>query len=196
MDLNGIISSIKEELDIRDKRRENVFKEAREIRRLSTKAIREIHKENYEKADELISKAKNMVSKLQPTDFEFSFLQEAFQEYSEAILVYSFLNKKEVPSPTDLGIPSNAYVLGMADSIGEIRRYILDCIRRDRFEDIDYFLDLMDEIYHGVMALDYPAAILPIRRKQDMMRILLEKTRGDVTIALKQTKLIKELEND
>jgi translin len=194
MGLNGIINLIKKELDERDKRREEAFIKAREIRRLSTKAIREVHKGRYEEAERLIKRAGEVSSNI--TDMEFSFLQEAFQEYAEAVLVYAFLKKQEVPSPEELGVPSDAYVLGLADSIGEIRRHILDAIRNDEFEDIEYFLDLMDEIYHGVIALDYPSAILPIRRKQDMMRILLEKTRGDVTLALKQTRLIRKLEKD
>jgi translin len=194
MGLNGIINLIKKELDERDKRREEAFIKAREIRRLSTKAIREVHKGRYDEAERLIKRAGEISSNI--TDMEFSFLQEAFQEYAEAVLVYAFLKKQEVPSPEELGVPSDAYVLGLADSIGEIRRYILDAIRNDEFEDVEYFLDLMDEIYHGVMALDYPSAILPIRRKQDMMRILLEKTRGDVTLALKQTRLIRKLEKD
>ncbi|MBI5252910.1 MAG: hypothetical protein HY930_00710 [Euryarchaeota archaeon] len=194
MNLNGIINEIKKELDGKDKRREEVFASAREIRRISTKAMREIHKENYEEARALIQDSKAMVSKLSSEDMTFSFLQEALQEYSEAVLTYAFLKKEKIPTPLELGIPSEAYVLGLADSIGELRRYILDVIRKDDFEEVEYFIDLMDEIFHEIMAFDYPSAIIPIRRKQDVARILLEKTRGEVTLALKQTKLEKKLE--
>ncbi len=194
MNLNGIINEIKKELDGKDKRREEVFASAREIRRISTKAMREIHKENYEEARALIQDSKTMVSKLSSEDMTFSFLQEALQEYSEAVLTYAFLKKEEIPTPLELGIPSEAYVLGLADSIGELRRYILDVIRKDDFKEVEYFIDLMDEIFHEIMAFDYPSAIIPIRRKQDVARILLEKTRGDVTLVLKQTKLEKKLE--
>ncbi|MDI6654741.1 MAG: translin family protein [Candidatus Hydrothermarchaeota archaeon] len=194
MNLNGIINEIKKELDGKDKRREEVFASAREIRRISTKAMREIHKENYEEARVLIQNSKAMVSKLSSEDPAFSFLQEALQEYSEAVLTYAFLKKEKIPTPLELDIPSEAYVLGLADSIGELRRYILDVIRKDDFKEVEYFIDLMDEIFHEIMAFDYPSAIIPIRRKQDIARILLEKTRGEVTLALKQTKLEKKLE--
>lgn len=194
MNLNGIINEIKKELDGKDKRREEVFASAREIRRISTKAMREIHKENYGEARALIQDSKTMVSKLSSEDMTFSFLQEALQEYSEAVLTYAFLKKEKIPTPLELGIPSEAYVLGLADSIGELRRYILDVIRKDDFKEVEYFIDLMDEIFHEIMAFDYPSAIIPIRRKQDVARILLEKTRGEVTLVLKQTKLEKKLE--
>lgn len=194
MTLNGIINEIKKELDEKDKRREEVFASAREIRRISTRAMREMHKENYEEARVLIQTSRVVVSKLNGEDMAFSFLQEALQEYSEAVLTYSFLKKEGIPTPLELGIPSEAYVLGLADSIGELRRYILDVIRKDDFKEVEYFIDLMDEIFHEIMAFDYPSAIIPIRRKQDVARILLEKTRGEVTLALKQTKLEKKLE--
>lgn len=194
MTLNGIINEIKKELDEKDKRREEVFASAREIRRISTRAMREMHKENYEEARVLIQNSRVVVSKLNGEDMAFSFLQEALQEYSEAVLTYAFLKKERIPTPLELGIPSEAYVLGLADSIGELRRYILDVIRKDDFKEVEYFLDLMDEIFHEIMAFDYPSAIIPIRRKQDVARILLEKTRGEVTLAVKQTKLEKKLE--
>lgn len=194
MTLNGIINEIKKELDGKDRRREEVFASAREIRRISTRAMRAMHKENYEEARVLIQNSRAMVSKLSGEDMAFSFLQEALQEYSEAVLTYAFLKKEKIPTPLELGIPSEAYVLGLADSIGELRRYILDVIRKDDFKEVEYFIDLMDEIFHEIMAFDYPSAIIPIRRKQDVARILLEKTRGEVTLALKQTKLEKKLE--
>jgi translin len=185
MDLNGLINDVKKELDSKDRRREEVFALGREVRRSSTKAIREIHKGNFEKAKVLIGNASRKLEGLSSDDIKFSFLLESIQEYCEAVLVYAFLKREKVPSYEDLGVPIEGYVLGLADTIGELRRYILDIIRRDETEDVEYYLDLMDEIAHGVMTLDYPAAILPIRRKQDVARILLEKTRGDVTLALK-----------
>ena len=194
MNLDKIINHIKRELDEKDKRRENVFVQAREIRRISTKAIREIHKDNYGVARELIKQLKTMVRKLDESDMAFNFLQEALQEYSEAVLTYALLKKANIPTPLDLGIPSEAYVLGLADSIGELRRYILDLIRKDEFEEAEYFLDFMDEIYQHIIAFDYPSALIPIRRKQDTARTLLEKTRGELTLALKQAKLEKLLE--
>ncbi len=195
MELNGIINDIKKELDEKDRRREAVFAKAREIRRMSTKAVREIHKENYDAAKAMIQEVKKDIARLSDADKSFPLLQEALQEYAEAALTWAFLKKVPLSSHHELGIPVEPYILGLADSIGEIRRYVLDEMRKDSFEEVEYFLDLMDEIYHDIIAFDYPNAILPIRRKQDIARLLLEKTRGEVTVALKQAKLNKRLED-
>lgn len=195
MELNEIINDIKKEFDKKDRRREEIFLKAREIRRVSTKAVREIHKENYKEAKALISRAKDDIAGLSDADKSFPLLQDALQEYSEAALTWAFLKKTPPPSPGELGIPSGPFILGLADSVGEIRRYILDEMRKDHLDDVEYFLDLMDELYHDIVAFDYPNAILPIRRKQDIARLLLEKTRGDVTVTLKQAELNKKLED-
>lgn len=193
MELNDIIGDIKRELEEKDTRREKAFIKARAIRRASTKAVREIHKENYEAARALIDELKGSVKALTKEERSLPLLQEALQEYAEAELTWDFLTKTPPATPKELGIPAESYILGLADSVGEIRRYILDEIRRDSLGEIEYFLDLMDEIYHGIIAFDYPNAILPIRRKQDVARLLLEKTRGEVTLALKQAELNRKL---
>lgn len=192
--MSSILGKIKDELDEKDRRREEVFALAREIRRASTKAIREIHSENFEAADKLLAKVKEMVISLNQSDRPFTFIQDALQEYAEASITYALLRKTTPPTPEKLGIPSEAYILGLADTIGEIRRHILDSMRRDRYDDLEEYLDVMDELYHEIMAFDYPNALLPIKRKQDIARVLLEKTRGEVTLTLKQIKLEKKLE--
>jgi translin len=194
MDLSSILSKIKQELDEKDRRREEVFTVAREVRRLSTRAIREMHKGNFESAEGLLATVGETISGLDKSDLALTFIQDSLQEYAEAALTHTLLRKTHMPSPEELGIPSEAYILGLADTIGEIRRHILDEMRRDRYDDLEEYLDVMDELYHGIMAFDYPSAILPIRRKQDIARLLIDKTRGEVTIALKQAKLEKKLE--
>ncbi|MFQ6136185.1 MAG: hypothetical protein ACE5PM_03290 [Candidatus Hydrothermarchaeales archaeon] len=189
MKLDAIINEIKDQLEEKDRRREEVFKISREIRRVSTKAIRAIHKGDFEGAEELLKQAKKDISMVTEKDREFNFLDESLQEYCEAVLTYTFIKKGELPTPEELHVPPEPYVLGLADSIGELRRYILDSIRRDEFAEVEYFLDLMDEIYHEIAAFDYPTAVIPIRRKQDIARSVLEKTRGEVTLALKQAEL-------
>jgi len=194
MKLNAIINQIREELDRKDKRREEVFSLSREIRRLSTAAVREIHKEDFERAKELIDEAASLISRLNSGDMNFRFMQESLQEYSEAIIVHALLNREDPPSFAELDVPPEYYALGLGDVVGELRRYILDAIRTERYDDVEYFLDLMDEISHEIMSFDYPSAIIPIRRKQDVARILLERTRGDATIALNQAKLAKRID--
>ncbi len=194
MKLSAIIESMKGELDKKDKRREEVFPKSREIRRLSTKSIREIHKRDFDKALELIGEAQGLVSGLDKTDMNFKFMQESLQEYTEAVVVYALLQREDPPSFSELGIPPEYYALGLGDVIGELRKCILDAIRTEKYEEVDYFLELMEEISYEIMSLDYPSAIVPIRRKQDAARIMLERTRGEVTVALNQARLEKKID--
>jgi translin len=185
---------VKKELDNKDRRREEVYPISREIRRLSTKAVREIHKGDFESAKKLTDEAASSLSELDQDDMKFKFMQESLQEYSEAVIVYALLRKEDPPGFNELGVPPEYYALGLGDVVGELRRYILDAIRAERYEDVEHFLELMDEISHEIMSLDYPSAIIPIRRKQDAARILLEKTEGEVTVALNQAKLTKKID--
>ncbi len=194
MKLNDIMNQIIEQLDKKDKRREEMFTLSREIRRLSTSAVRDIHKKDTEKAKERIDEAALLVSRLSSQDMGFKFMQEALQEYSEAAIVYALLNREDPPTFIELGITPEYYALGLGDVVGELRRCILDAIRTERYDDMEYFLDLMDEISHEIMSLDYPSAIIPIRRKQDVARMLLERTRGDAILALNQGKLAKRID--
>ncbi len=196
MSLDDILDDIRDEMDEKDKQREKTYALCREIRRSSTRAIREVHREDYQEATRFFKKAKEIVYSMNDSDMSFSFAQEALLEYAETATAMAFLRKEAPPSPADLGVPSAAYVLGLADAVGEIRRYILDSIRKGELDDLEYFLDLMDDIYHRIMAFDYPTALLPIRRKQDMARILVEKTRGDVTLSLRQYELEKKIRGD
>lgn len=194
MKLADIVDQIRGELDRKDKRREEVFPISREIRRLSTKAVREIHNNDFAGAKGLIDEAALLLSQLNSDDLEFRFMQDSLQEYSEAAIVYALFNREDPPGFAELNVPPAHYALGLGDVVGELRRCILDAIRTERYDDVGYFLDLMDEISHEIASLDYPSAIIPIRRKQDIARGLLERTRGDVTIALNQAKLAKKID--
>lgn len=193
MGLREILDNAKRIMDEKDKRREEVYAVAREIRRASTGAIRGLHKYDLKSVAKDLKEAKRLVDSLEESDKAFSFTQESLQEYAEAAVTYALLGKTPIPSPRKLRIPPEPYILGLADSIGEIRRFILDSIRKGEDSEVEYYLDLMDEIYHGIMAFDVPNAVLPIRRKQDISRMLLEKTRGEVTLALRQAALEKKM---
>ena len=195
MELNNIINNIKSDFDKKDLHREDIFSRSRKIRRLSTSAIRDIHKGNSEATKALLDSLKKEIDELSDNDKALPLIQGALQEYAEAILTWSFLKKIPPPPPSTIGIPPEPYVLGLADSIGELRRYILDELRKNQLHDVEYFLDLMEDIFHKIILFDYPNAILPIRRKQDIARLLLEKTRGEVTVALIQAELSEKLED-
>jgi translin len=194
MGLKEIITQIKEELDAKDARREEVFAVAREIRRLATRALREIHLSKYEAAAELLGEAEKLISRLTEDDFRFGLLQEAVQEYVEAMLTFRLLRGEEIPSHRELRVPAEWYLLGLGDVVGELRRRILELLREEEFDEIERLLDVMDEITHELNSLVYPSAIVAIKRKQDVARMIVERTLGEVTVAIKESELRRVLE--
>jgi translin len=111
------------------------------------------------------------------------YVESALQEYAEVTILMSMLDKDDVPSPEELGIGSVPFLLGLADTVGELRRFALDELKSGNVEKANELLEKMEDIFTALMRFDYPDAILPVRRKQDIVRSLLEKTRGEVAVA-------------
>ncbi|MHA2474724.1 MAG: hypothetical protein ACXAES_15990 [Promethearchaeota archaeon] len=119
------------------------------------------------------------------------------QEYIEVIALYSIINKESLPSPSELNVNPLNYTLGLADTIGELRRYALDNIRKSQTEGLNRLLEDMDEIYTYLFSIDYPTGITQdLRRKVDIARNIIEKTRGDVSLAIQMNDLKSCFKNE
>jgi translin len=119
------------------------------------------------------------------------------QEYIEVIALYSIINNESLPSPSELNVNPLNYTLGLADTIGELRRYALDNIRKSQTEGLNKLLEDMDEIYTYLFSIDYPAGITQdLRRKVDIARNIIEKTRGDVSLAIQMNDLKSCFKNE
>lgn len=192
------MTKIESELDEKDAIREVALKSSRAVVRLSGSMIRGLHRK--EKADDQLKDLKDEVSRLSgllkdhPDIAVAGYVESAYQEYAEVAILMVILEKADVPSPDDLGIGSAPYLLGLADVVGELRRFALDELKEGRVEKADHYLDKMEDIFSALMRFDYPDAILPIRRKQDVVRSLLEKTRGEVAVATSTRRLHVKLE--
>lgn len=122
------------------------------------------------------------------------YLKTPEQEYIEAVCLFAIVNDQTLPNPEDHGVDQINYLLGLADLIGELRRYILDKMRRDEFEDLEKILDVMDTIYTYLFSLDYPKSLThDLRHKTDVARNIIERTRGDVSLSVQINKLNKNL---
>jgi len=116
------------------------------------------------------------------------------KELAEAHLTRALILNSPLPAPGDLGIENAAYVNGLAEAVGELRRFALDALRRGEIAASERALDLMDEIYTQLITVDFPSAITrDLRRKTDIARSILERTRGDVTTAIRQEAMKKAL---
>ena len=112
------------------------------------------------------------------------FIQDAQKEYVEASLTLAFLTNTSLPDIGNFSISPAAYLNGLCESVGELRRFILDQLRQKRTLDYERLLGLMDDIYTLLASIDYPDAITNnLRRNTDIARSIMEKTRGDLTTA-------------
>jgi translin len=201
MTLEAIIDGVREKLDKRDEARERVFDLTRQAIRLSATTIKSIHRREFDSAEQSISKIKetlgDVVNGLSdvPELLHSGMVNSAFQEYSEAALLMSLVKDGRYASPEELSVPFfDAYVLGLADLIGELRRSALDAVCEGNVEQAVSALGSMDEILASLVTLDYPEAIIPgLRHKCDVARNLVEKTRGDLANSVSNQKLVEEI---
>ena len=118
------------------------------------------------------------------------YLQDAQKEYAEAGVTFALVTGEPIPGPEDLGVQDAPYLNGMAEAIGEGRRHCLDLLRGGEVEKAQRTLAVLEDLYGVLVTMDYPDAItLNLRRSTDIARSLIEKTRGDLSIAFVQKDL-------
>jgi translin len=199
--LDNIAENILLFLSAKDKVREITLRLSRDIIRHSAKTIRAIHRQEQDKAEQQLSTAKILLSELYasvPKEhndlLNAGFVLDAQKELSEASITLAVINSNPIPSPDELNTSYSAYLNGLGEAIGELRRFILDNLRRDNFSRCEEILSLMDEIYAILVTMDFPDAMVHgLRRTTDVSRGILEKTRGDLTMALKQNELAHKI---
>ncbi|MFX0056947.1 MAG: haloacid dehalogenase [Candidatus Heimdallarchaeota archaeon] len=201
MNLKNIFSELTKELDDLDQDREEILRISRMIVRDCSIAIKNVHRKEFDHYQEKINMIKSHHEKLlnivnrNPEVF-FKYLKTPEQEYAEAVCFYSIISKKDLPTAANLNIHPLNYVLGLADVIGELRRYALDNIRNSKVDDLNYILEDMDEIYTELFSLDYPSGLTQdLRHKTDQARNIIEKTRGDISLSLQMNDLKKCIKN-
>ena len=189
-----------DEFSRRHEAREVALRLSREIVRGSANSIRATHRGEIDRANELLGSVVERVRQLdsvrlhQPKVFHGGYVDDALQEYVEAYATLELIQGKPLSGPEDLGVEAGPYLKGLADTVGEIRRYILDSLRIDDFGRCEELLDVMDEVYTHLVSMDYPEGVTGgLRRRTDMVRGVLERTRGDLTLALRQRRLEERL---
>ena len=183
-------------LDEKNAARERALPAARRSIRSSANAIRAIHRLDFETAVRLIQESRAALDEgldavREHADIRHAgYLQDAQKEYAEANLTMSLVRGTELPSPPDLGVEDAAYLNGVSEAIGEGRRRVLDLLRTGAVHEAEQLLDAMEEMYGVLVTMDYPDAItMNLRRSTDVARSLIEKTRGDLSIAVVQQDL-------
>jgi len=200
-DLEAIAEKIMGSLEAKNALRERVLTMSRQVIRCGARSIQAIHRDEYEVAKGLLSEASEIVAAMgheaasYPDIYFAGYVQDAQKEFAEASVTYALISGQPLPDPDDLGVEYAAYLNGLGEAMGELRRYILDLIRRGQLERGEGLLRIMEEIYGLLVAVDFPHAITGgLRRTTDMVRGVVERTRGDLTMAIRQEKLREALE--
>jgi len=198
--IRAIITGITQDFALKSEVRDKTLRRSRELIGHCANAIRATHRAEREEADRLLATAKTIASEMVgearqfPDIYYAGYTQDALKELAEAYLTQALILAMPLPTPADLDIQNAAYVNGLAEAAGELRRYALDALRRGEVEISERILEVMDEIYTGLITVDFPDAITSgLRRNTDMVRGVLERTRGDVTTAARQEAMKKAL---
>ncbi|MDP6458272.1 MAG: hypothetical protein QGF78_02945 [Candidatus Bathyarchaeota archaeon] len=184
-----------EELRIRDKAVDKVMKRARKARILSKQAIMKVHsgegveaEHRLEEASSLISKIDTIIAKY-PELVRFDQVSAAKEEFSEASIIAVLTKSGEFPDPAKLGVPMRSYLLGLGDVPGELRRQALDALRRGDIETAEARLSTMQEIYLTLVIMEEVPLLKGLRRKLDITRGVIERTRSEVTAEVGRRRL-------
>lgn len=200
-DLEAIARRIHSYFMAEDEAREKGLRLCRQVIQHSARAIRASHSQDQDKAKRLLDSAYNLVQDVNTSLSNHSellhsgFVHDAQKEFSEACITLALINKETLPEPEKLGVSHAAYLNGLGEAVGELRRYILDSLRRGDFSRCEELLATMDGIYGLLMTMDFAEVVTHgLRRTTDAIRGITERTRGDLTIALRQKELQAKLD--
>ncbi len=196
--LDKVIGDIEIRLDEKDEVRELAIKSSRTVARLAGSAIQAMHRGKdvsgtLRETREEVMKLRSLLED-HPDLSHAGFVENAMQEASESFLVHAIIGSDLLPTPKELGVTDTAYLLGLGDVIGELRRFALEHLRRGEVAGASQFLERMERIMDALMRFNYPSALVALKRKQDVARGLIEKTRGEVAVAAQSQELAKKLD--
>ncbi len=200
-DLEGIRREVTELLDATYRAREEALANSRKVIRLSANAIRALHRGEADTADRLMGEAGELLEETTEVlaghqdILHAGFVRDAAKEYAEARLTAALGAGEQLPSPADLGVPVPAYLNGLGEAVGELRRRMLDVLRAGDLAAGERTLEAMDAVVELLVSLDYPDGMTGgLRRTTDVARALVERSRADLTTTIVQERLRSQLE--
>jgi translin len=190
--LEQIADEIRGDFDEQTSARDQALTQARALTRECALAIRAVHREESDVMQGHLDEAARLAAALRiglepyPDLYHSGYTQDALKEFAEANITCALIRHQPLPAPSDLGIVPHTYLNGLAETIGELRRRILDVLRHGYSEEVELLLAHMDDIFSILVTMDYPDAITyGLRRQTDVARSIIERTRGDITFSLR-----------
>ncbi len=198
--LDAIAETIRQDFTTRNAARDRALIASRELVRFCSLTIRAVHRAEFAEADRLLAEAAALAEELRqsllalPDIFYTGYVQDSLKEFAEARVFYALVAGQPLPDPDSLGVGYASYLNALGEVVGELRRFILDALRQGKTERCEEILQQMDDIYSVMVTMDFPDAITGnLRRTTDVTRGIMEKTRGDLTFALRQDRLEQAL---
>ena len=189
-----IISELDDLMTIREK----VLQSTRQLIQFSSKIINDTHLDQYcqEQRKKLRQMALELISdtRTHPRISHAPYVDDALGEYCEAMILVALINDEEIPTPDELSVDPIPYLHGFGDVVGELRRYVLGCLKRGEIERAKDLCDMMEEVYNFMSLFHYPKAVVNVRRKRDVARSLLEKTLGELVVTSGNIELSRKLD--
>lgn len=200
MNIDSLVAECVAVIEASHAAREQALVTSRALIRQCANTIRATHRGQFDDAASLLNQARDTAQSLhtivagEPGLRTAGYTQDALKEYAEAALVYTFLTSGEPPTASTLNVPPAAFLNGLAEAASELRRAILDGLRRGEVDRGESLLTIMDDVYSLLVTVDFPDAVTGgLRRTTDALRAVLERTRGDLTAALRQEHLTAAL---
>jgi len=200
--LDSIAGKIRQDFSAKDGAREKALPLCREAIRHSGNAIRAVHRRQFDQAGEILAIAGKLLKEAEQNIAAGSelrnigFLRDAQKEFAEGSITLALITGKKLPDPDELGTDYAAYLNGLGEAVGELRRYLLDSLRKGDRSRGEELLQAMDDIYSTLVTVDFPDAITGgLRRTTDMVRGVLERTRSDLTLTIQQKELEDKLDS-
>lgn len=203
-ELNTIADDIRTAFETKNSARDEAIARSRELIRHCAESIRATHRRDWDTAQAKLQTAREAGEHLKtvvadyPDLYHSGYTQDALKEVAEAFITYAIIRENPLPSPDELGVEYAAYLNGLAEAATELRRFILDILRRKDgdSDEAERLLDCMDAIYDQLVTFDFPDAITSgLRRQTDVVRGVLERTRGDLTTTFQQQRLQSALQH-
>jgi translin len=200
-DIEALAEDASRALAAKNEAREAGLSRCRDAIRNSANAIRAVHRGEFETARTLAGRAGTLLAEAKSAlrehpDIRYAgFVHDSEKEYAEARITLAFISgESKLPTREELDVELAAYLNGLAEAVGELRRFLLDILRGGEVERCEDCLAVMDEVYGILVTFDYPDAMTGgLRRTTDNVRGILERTRGDLSLAVRQRDLEKRL---
>ena len=186
-------------LDEKERAREDMLRRSREVLKLSARTIAAMHRGAFVDGDVL--HIRDIAHEIRDSladhkdMWHSGALEGALQEAAEAAIVHSMLKGEPLPHPDDLAVTHPAYLLGLCDAVGELRRFVLTALKEGRYDEAEEHLASMERIFLMVSQFHYPKAIVSVKSKQDQVRGIIERTRGDVALAISGHRAAERIES-